>query len=141
MNDASDKPEDTVDTVTKGNEPEEVTFSVNDVFNSFDELDKKIKQYEGKRRFNYGRGIRERSKLLGNELIDIWISELSFISSLTPVFMAEGSFRPKEKEREPLIKSGMVLVPSTIKYLNYEILCYCFLFVVEPLEKVPLHYH
>ena len=49
MNNPSDKPEDTADTVTKGNEPEEVTFSVNDVFNSFDELDKKIKQYEGKK--------------------------------------------------------------------------------------------
>ena len=82
------------------------------------------------------------SKLLGNELMDIWISELSIISSLTPVFMAEGSFRQKEKEREPLIKSGIVLVSSTIKYLNYEILCYCFLLVVEPLEKVVLlHYH
>ena len=49
MNNPSDKPEDTADTVTKGNEPEEVTFSVNDIFNSFDEVDKKIKQYEGKK--------------------------------------------------------------------------------------------
>ena len=49
MNNPSDKPEDTADTVTKRNESEEVTFSVNDVFNSFDELDKKIKQYEGKK--------------------------------------------------------------------------------------------
>ena len=70
-----------------------------------------------KRRFNYVRRIPERSKLLGNELIDIWISELSIMSSLTPVFMVEGSFRQKEKEREPLSKSGMVLVPSTIKYV------------------------
>ena len=57
MNNPSDKPEDTAVTVTIGNEPEEVTFSVNDVFNSFEELDKKIKRYEGKRRFNYGREI------------------------------------------------------------------------------------
>ena len=49
MNNPSDKPEDTAVTVTIGNEPEEVTFSVNDVFNSFEELDKKIKQYEGKK--------------------------------------------------------------------------------------------
>ena len=52
MNNPSDKPEDIAVTVTIVNEPEEVTFSVNDVFNSFDELDKKIKQHEGKRRFN-----------------------------------------------------------------------------------------
>ena len=39
------------------------------------------------------------------------------MSSLTPVFMVEGSFRQKEKEREPFSKSGMVLVPSTIKYI------------------------
>ena len=59
MNNPSDKPEDTGDTVTKENEPEEVTFSVDDVFNGFNELDKKIKQYEGKRQFNYGRGIQK----------------------------------------------------------------------------------
>ena len=52
MNNLSDKPEDTAATVTIGNELEEVTFSVNEVFNSFDELDKKIKQYERKWRFN-----------------------------------------------------------------------------------------
>ena len=50
MNNPSDKPEDTAVTVTIGNKPEEVTFSV--TFNSFDELDKKIKQYERKRRFS-----------------------------------------------------------------------------------------
>ena len=70
-------------TVTIGNEPEEVTFSVNDAFNGFDQLDKKIKQYEGKKAVNYGRGIRERSKLPGNQLINIWISELSIMSSLS----------------------------------------------------------
>ena len=43
MNNPSDKPEDTASSVTKGNEPKEGTFSVNDVFNSFDEIDKKIK--------------------------------------------------------------------------------------------------
>ena len=52
MNNPSDEPEDTAVTVTIGNKPEEVTFSVNEAFNSFDELDKKIKQYERKRRFN-----------------------------------------------------------------------------------------
>ena len=62
-------------TVTIGNEPEEVTLSVNEVYNSFDELDKKNKQYESKWRFN-GWGIQERLKLPGNELIDIWISEI-----------------------------------------------------------------
>ena len=109
---------------------------------SFDELCKKIKQYEGKRQFN-GWGIREWSKLPGNELIDIWISELSITNSLTPVFMMEGSFRQKEMERELLSKSRVVLVPvSTIKYLNYGIFHYCFLYEVQPLEKVvPLHYH
>ena len=49
MNNPSDKPEDTADTVTNENEPKEVTFSVNDIFNSFDELGKKIKQYERKK--------------------------------------------------------------------------------------------
>ena len=44
MNNPSDKPEDTAVTVTIGNEPEEITFSVNDVFNSCNELGKKIKQ-------------------------------------------------------------------------------------------------
>ena len=48
MNNLSDRPKDTAATVTIGNEPKEVTFSVNEVFNSFDELDKKIKQYERK---------------------------------------------------------------------------------------------
>ena len=71
MNNASDKLEDTAATVTIGNEPEEVTFSVNEVLNSFDELDKKIKQYERKWRFNGRDRIRERSKLPGKELIDI----------------------------------------------------------------------
>ena len=78
-------------------------------------------------------------------MIDIWISKLSIMSSLNAVFMAEGSFIQKEKERVPLSKSRVVLivlVPSTIKYLNYGILSYCFLYVVEPLEKViPLCYH
>ena len=55
--------------------------------------------------------------------------------------MAEGSFIQKEKEREPLSKSRVVLivlVPSTIEYLTYGILSYYFVFVVEPLEKVIL---
>ena len=51
-NNPSDKLEETAVTVTIGNKPEEVTFSVNEALNSFDELDKRIKQYERKRRFN-----------------------------------------------------------------------------------------
>ena len=52
-------------------------------------------------------------------------------------------FQAKEMERELFSKSWVVLVPaSTIKYLIYGILRYCFLFEVQPLEKVvPLHYH
>ena len=40
-----------------------------------------------------------------NELADIWISELSTMSSLTHAFMVDGNSRQKEKEREPLSKS------------------------------------
>ena len=47
MNNPSDKPEDIAVTVMIGNEPEEVTLSVNYIFNSLDELDKKIAQYRG----------------------------------------------------------------------------------------------
>ena len=80
---------------------------------SFNEQDKKIKQYEGKRQFN-GWGIWEQSKLPGNKLIDIWISELSIMNSLTPVFMAEGSVRQKEMERELLSKSRVASVPMSL---------------------------
>ena len=46
---SSDNLDDIADTVTIGSEPEEVTFSVNDVVNSFEELKGKIKQYEVKK--------------------------------------------------------------------------------------------
>ena len=46
---SSDKLDDIADTVTIGSEPEQVTFSVNDVVNSFEELERKIKQYEVKK--------------------------------------------------------------------------------------------
>jgi len=55
--------EDITGTVIVETEPkevtEEVTFAVNDVFNSFDKLGKKIKKYEAKKQFNYGGGICE----------------------------------------------------------------------------------
>ena len=46
---SSDKLVDIADTVTIGREPEQVTFSVNDVVNSFEELERKFKQYEVKK--------------------------------------------------------------------------------------------
>ena len=45
---SSEKLDDIADTVTIGSEPEDVTFSVNDVVNNFEELKWKIKQYEVK---------------------------------------------------------------------------------------------
>ena len=57
-----------------------------------------------KRRFNYGRGIREQLRQPVNDLADIWISELSTMSSLMHAFMVDGNFGQKEKEREPLSK-------------------------------------
>ena len=146
MNNQSYKPddtarEDTAVTVMIGNEPEEVTFSVNNDFNSFDKPDKKIKQYEEKKAVHLWkrdwRAIEVVRKQTDRHL-DKWIKYYELI-----YFCIHGGrkFQEKEKEREPLSKSWVVLVLSTIKYLNYGILRYCFLFVVEPLENVvSLHY-
>ena len=46
---SSDKLDDIADTVTIRSEPEQVTFLINDVVNSFEELERKIKQYEVKK--------------------------------------------------------------------------------------------
>ena len=103
MNNQSDKPEDTARedtavTITIGNEPKEITFSVNNIFNSFDKLDKKIKQYEENRWFIYERGIGEGLKLPGNKLIDIWISELNIMSLLLHSWQKEVSGKRRRKE-------------------------------------------
>ena len=47
-NNPSDKLEETAVTVTIGNKPEEVTFSVNEAFNSFNELDQRLSSMKGK---------------------------------------------------------------------------------------------
>ena len=101
----NNKTEDIADTVTVEIElTEEVTFAINDVFNSFDELGKKTKKYEAKGQFDYGGGIREQLRQPVNNFADIWISKLKTMSSLMNAFMVDGNFGQKEKEREPLIK-------------------------------------
>ena len=78
---SSDKLDNIADTVTIGSEPE-VTFSVNDVVNSFEELERKIKQYRVKKQVQLWRRD-SRTIEAASKRIDRYLDELVKYYELT----------------------------------------------------------